>query len=89
MALQPAVKPRRIGSRRRAYDPSGNVVTFNEWDEEDFEYGGAQSLKGLPKILDNVRILRDFKNDDEMAFRVLARALQRHRETASPADLGV
>ena len=46
-----------------------------------------QSLSGLAKALDNVGILRDFKNDDALAARALDVALRRHGDSAPRVDL--
>lgn len=69
------------------YDPSGNCVVFIDRDEPDVEYGGSTSMSGLAKALDNVRILRDFKNDDALAARALDVALRRHGDGASRVEL--
>ncbi|MET4428153.1 glyoxalase [Mycolicibacterium sp. 624] len=69
------------------YDPSGNCVVFIERDEPAIEYGGARSMSGLAKALDNVRILRDYKNDDALAAQALDVALRRHGDGASRLDL--
>jgi hypothetical protein len=69
------------------YDPSGNCVVFINRDEPDIEYGGSSSMSGLAKALDNVRILRDFKNDDALAARALDVAVRRHGDGASRVDL--
>ena len=69
------------------YDPSGNCVVFINRDEPDIEYGGSSSLSGLAKALDNVGILRDFKNDDALAARALDVALRRHGDSAPRVDL--
>jgi hypothetical protein len=41
----------------------------------------------LAKALDNVRIFRDFKNDDILAARALDTALRRHRDDAPRIDV--
>lgn len=69
------------------YDPSGNCVVFIDRDEPDVEYGGSKSMSGLAKALDNVRILRDFKNDDALAARALDVALRRHGDGALRVEL--
>ena len=69
------------------YDPSGNCLIFINRDEPDVEYGGASTLSGLAKALENVAIFRDFKNDDVLAARALDAALRRHRADASRVDV--
>jgi len=69
------------------YDPSGNCIVFIERDEPAIEYGGASEMSGLTKALDNVRILRDYKNDDVLAARALDVALRRHGASASRLDV--
>ncbi|MBB2988846.1 catechol 2,3-dioxygenase-like lactoylglutathione lyase family enzyme [Mycolicibacterium iranicum] len=69
------------------YDPSGNGITVINRDEPDVEYGGSKQLSGLAKAHDNVRIFRDFKNDDALAARALDTALRRHRADAPRLDL--
>lgn len=65
-------------SRFTVVDPSGNNIIFIQRDEpEDLEYGGSKSLKGLARAVDNARILREFKNDDRTAARVLDVGLRR------------
>jgi hypothetical protein len=42
--------------------PSGNSIIFIQRDEPtELEYGGSKQLQGLARVLDNVRILREFK----------------------------
>jgi hypothetical protein len=66
-------------SRFSLIDPSGNTFIFVERDEpEDLEYGGAAHLEGLERVLDNARILRDFKTDYAGAARVIDTGLRRH-----------
>ena len=74
-------------SRFRLYNPSGNCVVFINRNEPEIEYGGSSALSGLAKALDNVRIFRDFKNDDALAARALDTALGRHRDTAPRVDV--
>lgn len=69
------------------YDPSGNCVIVTNRDEPDVEYGGSLALSGLAKAHDNVRIFRDFKNDDALAARALDTALNRFGADASRLDL--
>lgn len=69
------------------YDPSGNGITFINRDEPDIEYGGSTALSGLAKAHDNVRIFRDFKDDDALAARALDVALRRYGADAPRLDL--
>ena len=74
-------------SRFTLVDPSGNSLTFIQRDEpEELEYGGSKELEGLPRALDNARILREFKNDDRAAMRSLVSALRRRSDGASDVD---
>ena len=74
-------------SRFTVMDPSGNSIIFIQRDEPaEVEYGGSKRLQGLAKVLDNARILREFKNDDLAAFRALNSGLRRHGDTASPVE---
>ncbi|WP_459546795.1 VOC family protein [Nocardia sp. X0981] len=60
-------------------DPDGNWITYIERNEPPkLEYGGAAELTGLAKVLDNARILRDFKSDDRAAERALEAGLRRY-----------
>ena len=84
----PRITRLRQGQTRfQLYDPTGNSVVFIERDEPAVEYGGASGLTGLAKAHDNVRIFRDFKNDDVLAARALDAALNRHRDTANRITL--
>lgn len=74
-------------TRFSIFDPSGNCITVINHDEPDVEYGGSPRLTGLTKAHDNVRILRDFKNDDALAARALDVALRRHGTDAPRLDL--
>lgn len=74
-------------SRFTIMDASGNSVLFIQRGEQDPEYGGDKSLVGLAKALDNARIFREFKLDDEAAVRTLLSALRRHEKTAPPVQL--
>ncbi|MFD2764565.1 glyoxalase [Micromonospora eburnea] len=70
-------------SRFTVTDPSGNSIIFIQRDEPaELEYGGSKQLPGLARVLDNARILREFKNDDRAAFRALNSGLRRHGEGA-------
>lgn len=84
----PRIERLRPGqSRFQILDPSGNCVVFINRTEGDIEYGGSKALSGLAKAHDNVRIFRDFKNDDELAVRALDAALRRFGDTAGRVDL--
>ncbi len=66
-------------SRFTLLDPSGNSLIFVRRDEPaTLEYGGSKELSGLARVLDNARILRDFKNDDRAAFRAVTSWVRRH-----------
>lgn len=74
-------------SRFTLTDPSGNSIIFIQRDEPmTLEYGGAKHLTGLARVLDNARILREFKNDDRAAFRALNSGLRRHGDSATARD---
>ncbi|MFR9749982.1 glyoxalase [Nocardia sp. 004] len=74
-------------SRFTVVDPAGNQVIYIQRDEPmELEYGGSKELDGLAKVLDNAGILRDFKNDDKAAFRVLEVGLRRFRTEAPRLD---
>jgi hypothetical protein len=74
-------------SRFTVMDPSGNSIVFIRRDEpEGLEYGGSKQLAGLAKVLDNARILREFKSDDRAAFRALNSGLRRHGAGAPPVE---
>jgi hypothetical protein len=75
-------------SRFSIVDPSGNSLIFIQRDqpEEEVEYGGSERLTGLAKVLDNARILREFKTDDRAAFRALNSGLRRHADAASAVE---
>lgn len=76
-------------SRFTAIDPDNNCVVFIQNDEpEEVEYGGSADLAGLPKVLDNARILRDFKGDDKSATRALEAGLHRFGAEATPIQRG-
>ncbi|MEV6302436.1 glyoxalase [Actinoplanes sp. NPDC051861] len=76
----PRITRYRAGaSRFTVMDPSGNSIVFIRRDEpEGLEYGGSKQLTGLAKVLDNARILREFKTDDRAAFRALNSGLRRN-----------
>ncbi|MDI3287035.1 hypothetical protein [Polyangium sp. 15x6] len=73
-------------SRFSLIDPSGNNIIFIQRGEPDLEYGGSKALSGLAKTIDNARILRDFKNDDKGAARVLDVALAKYGAGAPVED---
>ncbi|WP_117209759.1 glyoxalase [Allorhizocola rhizosphaerae] len=87
----PRITRYRAGaSRFTVIDPSGNSIIFIERDEpEELEYGGSKRLQGLARVLDNARILREFKNDDRAAFRALNSGLRRHGENAPAVEQAV
>ncbi|MFI5539266.1 glyoxalase [Nocardia sp. NPDC051900] len=75
-------------SRFTVIDPAGNQVIYIQRDEPPkVEYGGSKELDGLSRVLDNARILRDFKTDDKAAFRVLEVGLRRFRSEAPRLDV--
>ncbi|MGN9787140.1 glyoxalase [Nonomuraea sp. ZG12] len=77
-------------SRFTLIDPSGNSIIFIQRDEPaELEYGGSKKLTGLAKVLDNARILREFKNDDLQAFRALKSGVRRHGADAPVAELAI
>ena len=77
-------------SRFTIMDPSGNSIIFIQRDEPtELEYGGAKQLQGLARVLDNARILREFKHDDQAAFRALNSGLRRHGDNASAVEQAV
>ncbi|MFB9905568.1 glyoxalase [Allokutzneria oryzae] len=77
-------------SRFTVVDPSGNSIIFIQRDEpKELDYGGAKHLQGLARVLDNARILREFKNDDRAAFRALSSGLRRHGNSASAVEQAV
>ncbi|MGC5031254.1 hypothetical protein [Micromonospora sp. DT229] len=74
-------------SRFSIVDPSGNTITFIRRDEPaEVEYGGSKELGGLARVLDNARILREFKSDDQAAFRALNSGLRRHGDEAPAVE---
>jgi hypothetical protein len=74
-------------SRFTVVDLSGNVVIYIQRGEpEHLEYGGSKQLSGLAKALDNARIFREFKNDDNAAAKILDVALVRFRSDAPVVD---
>ncbi|MEV0336249.1 glyoxalase [Nocardia sp. NPDC050717] len=74
-------------SRFSLVDPVGNTLLVIQRDEpDDVEYGGSRELDGLARVLDNARILRDFKNDDRAATRALEAGLHRFGATAAAID---
>jgi catechol 2,3-dioxygenase-like lactoylglutathione lyase family enzyme len=87
-AGQPRITRFRTGaSRFTLIDPSGNSLIFVQRDEpKELEYGGSKKLQGLARVLDNARILVEFKDDDRTALRVLTTGLRRHQDTASALD---
>ncbi|MFI9405003.1 glyoxalase [Nocardia sp. NPDC052316] len=83
----PRISRFRAGQTRfTVTDPGGNSVTYLQRDEPDFEYGGSRELQGLQRVLDNARILRFSKEDDEAARKTLESGLRRFAATASVLD---
>ncbi|VFA98231.1 glyoxalase [Nocardia cyriacigeorgica] len=75
-------------SRFTLVDPDGNSIIYIQYDEPmKLEYGGSERLSGLAKVLDNARILRDSKNDDKAAARVLEVGIGRYRAVAPAVDV--
>ncbi|MCU1643930.1 MAG: glyoxalase [Nocardia sp.] len=73
-------------TRFTVVDPVGNTVIYIQRDEPDPDYGGSKELQGLARVLDNARVLRDSKNDDAAAVRVIDTGLRRHGATAAAVD---
>ncbi|PWR08226.1 glyoxalase [Micromonospora acroterricola] len=74
-------------SRFSIVDPSGNTIIFIQRDEPaEVEYGGSKKLQGLARVLDNARILREFKMDDRAAFRALNSGRRRHGDNAPTVE---
>ncbi|OQS15796.1 glyoxalase [Nocardia donostiensis] len=89
----PASGPARITrfrsgqTRFSVIDPDGNWLTYIQRDEpEELEYGGSRELDGLARVIDNARILREFKNDDKSATRALEAGLRRFGAAATTLD---
>ncbi|MFG1914735.1 glyoxalase [Micromonospora sp. NPDC048898] len=84
----PRVTRYRTGaSRFSIVDPSGNTIVFIQRDEpKDLEYGGSTDLQGLTRVLDNARILREFKMDDRAAYRALDSGMRRRAEGAPAVE---
>ncbi|MEU1360124.1 glyoxalase [Micromonospora zamorensis] len=80
----PRITRHRAGaSRFSIVDPSGNTITFIQRDEPaDLDYGGSAELQGLARVLDNARILREFKMDDRAAYRALDSGMRRRADDA-------
>ncbi|MEU8897430.1 glyoxalase [Nocardia sp. NPDC048505] len=77
-------------SRFSLVDPHGNTLLFIQRDEPEHavEYGGSADLQNLAKVLDNARVLRDFKTDDQAAARVLEVGLRRFAVESEPVERG-
>lgn len=74
-------------TRFSVIDPDGNWVTYIERNEPPkLEYGGSAERTGLGEVLDNARILRDFKSDDKAAERALEAGLRRYGAEAGRLD---
>ncbi|GAA1609510.1 glyoxalase [Actinoplanes couchii] len=80
----PRITRYRAGqSRFTVMDPNGNSIIFIQRDEPQPEYGGSKQLTGLAKVIDNARVLREFKTDDLAAYRALDSGLRRHEAAAT------
>ncbi|MBB5917025.1 hypothetical protein BJY24_005937 [Nocardia transvalensis] len=75
-------------SRFTVVDPAGNSIIYIQRDEPEVEYGGSRDLEGLARVIDNARILRDFKTDERAAAKVLEVGLRRFAGTAPPLERG-
>ncbi|MFC9898445.1 glyoxalase [Nocardia sp. NPDC127579] len=76
-------------SRFTLIDPHGNCLLFIQRDEPwELDYGGSKELENLAKVLDNARIVRDFKNDDAAAARILEVGLGRFALRSTPVERG-
>ncbi len=73
-------------TRFTVVDPAGNSIIYIERGEPDFDYGGSRDLSGLARVLDNARILKDFKTDDRAAAKVLEVGLRRFAQTATAVE---
>ncbi|WP_433655407.1 glyoxalase [Nocardia sp. CA-128927] len=83
----PRISRFRTGqSRFSVVDPGANSVTYIQHNEPEYEYGGSRKLEGLQRILDNARILRFSKEDDEAARKTIESGLRRFAATASTLD---
>ncbi|WP_433308563.1 glyoxalase [Micromonospora sp. CA-269861] len=84
----PRITRYRAGaSRFSIVDPSGNSIVFVVREEPaELEYGGSSELEGLARVLDNARILREFKMDDRAAYRALDSGLRRRAEDAPAVE---
>lgn len=91
----PASGPGRITrfrpgqSRFTVIDPDNNCLIYIQHDEpEELEYGGSSQLEGLSRVIDNARILRDFRGDDTSATRALEAGLRRFGAEATAMQRG-
>ncbi|MBF6170560.1 VOC family protein [Nocardia blacklockiae] len=75
-------------TRFTVVDPAGNSITYIQRDEPEVEYGGSRALTGLARVLDNARILRDFKTDEAAAVKVVEVGLRRFARIASALERG-
>ena len=83
----PRITRYRPGATRfTLMDPSGNSIIFIQRDEPELEYGGSKQLDGLARAIDNARLLREFKLDDEQAYRALKSAVRRLAADAPAYD---
>ncbi|MBF6210003.1 glyoxalase [Nocardia puris] len=73
-------------SRFSLVDPDGNTMLFIQRDEPEKPRYTARDLVDLASTLEFARVLRDFKNDDRAAARLVQSGLRRHGATAPVAD---
>ncbi|MCW1249108.1 glyoxalase [Acaricomes phytoseiuli] len=85
---RPRLTRLRDGAKRfTLVDPSGNNLIVIQRDEPaKLDYGGSPELAGLSRVLDNARILRDYKQDELQAIRALKSGLKRHGAAASSGE---
>jgi hypothetical protein len=74
-------------TRFTVVDPSGNSVIYIRRDEPDVEYylKRGEKRSGLAKAIETAAVLRDFKEDDAAAAKVLDAALAKD-VSADPVD---
>lgn len=66
-------------TRFTIYDPDGNMLTFINADEPDYDYTKyKEPTSDLERVLENVVFLRDTYHNDEAAAKVLDKAILRN-----------